>query len=230
MLSLFTSVTYLTDWVFWWVPFYEVLKLCISIWLLPFFRGSKILYTGLVHPQLMENELQIDMFVNSISNRLLTLGKVLFSFAIQKTTEVYAAQTLEAVTAMPTQQSIPPPGMQYPQQSADSYPPTYSDVIDTESTKQKEFSDEEDFRKTANPIDLTGSDEPSEPRMREKRKQTDRPKSEAVQSNLSRQKSPQYKATRTQSQANVAPVSDKKRSSTRQQSLASTQQNKSQEN
>ena len=66
--------------------------------------------------------------------------------------QVYAAQTLEAVTAMPTQQSIPPPGMQYPQQSADSYPPTYSDVIDTESTKQKEFSDEEDFRKTANPI------------------------------------------------------------------------------
>ena len=71
MLSLFTSVTYLTDWVFWWlvtvpicriaslmytvgivvvivvylfrrVPFYEVLKLCISIWLLPFFRVSYI--------------------------------------------------------------------------------------------------------------------------------------------------------------------------------------------
>ena len=142
------------------------------------------------------------MFVNSISNRLITLGKVLFSFAIQKTTEVvnyfsyifshlynilmqaYAAQTLEAVTAMPAQQPVPPSGMHYPPQSADAYPPqsadayppqsadayppqsadayppqsadayppTYSDVIYTDPTKQKEFSDEEDFGKTANPI------------------------------------------------------------------------------
>ena len=68
MVSLFASVTYLTDWVFWWlvsvpihritsivvvvvvviylisyrIPFYDILKLCISIWLLPFFRVSCI--------------------------------------------------------------------------------------------------------------------------------------------------------------------------------------------
>ncbi|KAI6645654.1 hypothetical protein LOD99_12917 [Oopsacas minuta] len=241
MFSLFLSVTWVTDWIFWWIPFYGMLKLGISIWMLPFFRGSKILYTGLVHPQLMENEVQIDMFVNSISNRLLTLGKVLFSFALQKTTEAYATQTFAAVAPIPPQQPAAPQGMKYPLQTTESSPPTYSDVIGSDPGRQKEFSDDEDMAKhlsitlarvSPEPTDTTAT---SEPHMREPHRQTERPKSEAItqsqRSHLSRQKSPQFKTGRAQSEASIDLTSEKKRSSRqlRQQTQESTRQSKVQE-
>jgi receptor expression-enhancing protein 1/2/3/4 len=63
--ALFYTVETFTDIFVSWMPFYYEVKILVVLWLaLPYTEGSKSLYRRLIHPQLINQEGQIDKLLS----------------------------------------------------------------------------------------------------------------------------------------------------------------------
>lgn len=86
--SLLSLVEEVTDLFLAWLPLYTPIKIGILIWLIsPTTRGASVVYRGLVHPNLVTREEEIDQFIQNLVSQAYTTTIRYAQLAAQKFTK-----------------------------------------------------------------------------------------------------------------------------------------------
>jgi receptor expression-enhancing protein 1/2/3/4 len=111
--ALFTFFETFADVLFFWLPFYDELKILMLLWLIvPVWKdslGSGLLYKKLVHPFLVAKEPQIDDFVRKLKKQAVNVVTK-FLYRLWRSVTNYVSE--HVVAAFITPELAPPEAVQ----------------------------------------------------------------------------------------------------------------------